>query len=170
MAVIEELTDRHVASRGVLIFINVNVARLRSDGHDETRSSSHCGDAWSFPECQISIKRAMQVMRWETNIKALMRAIGTVQLTSTCNRTAEKIHGIIPRSWCDRSAIAVRSSCDRGTFGEIVAHDHATIDGPRSPRDRGHQSHVPTRSNGRKNRAKFPFKKTMYLPYFSTFD
>ena len=38
---LKKLADRHVASRGALILIKVNAARLRSDGYDKTRSSSH---------------------------------------------------------------------------------------------------------------------------------
>ena len=71
-------------------------------------------------------------------------------------------------SW-KNSTIVVRSNRDRGAFGEIMAHHHVTIDGPRSSCDRGHQPHFPTGSNGHKNREKIPFKKTMYLPLFLNF-
>ena len=117
-----------MASRGALIFSNVNVARSRSDGHDETQSSSRGGDAWSFPECQISIRGVMQAMTWERSIKALMSAIRTVQLTSTCNRTAEKIRGRIPRSWCDRTAIVVHLERSWHTITpRLMTHDHRAI-------------------------------------------
>ena len=75
---------------------------------------------------------------------------------------AEKTCGRIPQSWRDRTAIAARSSRDCGAFGEIVAHDHATIDGPRSPHDRGHQSAPTTASNGPNFWAKISFKSDVF--------
>ena len=119
------------------------------------------GDVWSFPECKISIRRATQAMTWERSIKALMRAIGTVQLTSTCDRTVEKIRGRIPRSWCDRTSIVVRSSRNRGAFGEIVAHDNATIDS--CPTSRPDQTAAEIRRN-------FPLKLMYSLLSSSIFD
>ena len=78
------------------------------------------------------------------------------------DRMVEKTRGRIPQSWRDRTAIAARLSRDCGAFGEIVAHDHATIDGPRLPRDRGHQSAPTTASNGPNFRAKISFKSDVF--------
>ena len=46
---------------------------------------------------------------------------------STIKWTARKIRGRTPRSRSNRTVIAARSSCDHGTLGEIVTHDHVKV-------------------------------------------
>ena len=72
-----------------------------------------------------------------------------------------------PRSTHDCGSIVARSWHNRGPFCKKWGAMTAPNDGPRSPRDRGHQSAPTTASNGPNFRAKIPFKKPMYPSLFS---
>ena len=110
------------------IFIKIKVARSRSDGHEEARSSSLRGDAWSFRSPSDdghrndhdlhrtdgnAIYRDGQIsIRWTTTGKR-DRAIETTSFLPDLHLTAGKVRERNPRSRCDRTAIAPRSSSDR---------------------------------------------------------
>ena len=147
---IKELSDRHVASQGKLIFTNVNAARSRSHGHDETRSSSHRGDAWSFPKHQISIRWATQANEVEPS------------RSSNGDRTA----AIKPdsRSRFDHGPIAPRSRLiHRAIEATITAKWWATITVAINPTSQLDQTAA-------KIGQIFPLKRQCIPPYFLTFD
>ena len=85
------------------------------------------------------------------------------------DRMAGRLRGRIPRSRCDRTAIAVRSSRDRGIFGERSWPQSPRIDGPRLPtivaiNRRPRPDQMPQKSG-----QKFPLKACILPSYFLNF-
>ena len=92
---IKGLTERHVVTRGSLIFISMKAARSPSDGHDklqfsshrgrlgiarssseghdDPRSSSHLGDTWNALDGPIFIERATEEHRGDRAVIAIRR-------------------------------------------------------------------------------------------------
>ena len=104
MAAIGGLTERHVASRGATIVINGHIARSRSDGHDEA---------------DLLLILTTRGLLWNVQSPS----------SRDLHRMARTIHGRTPRSRSDRTAIAARSSRDRGSF--VVKSPPRSLDGGR---------------------------------------
>ena len=96
----------------------MKTARSRSNGHDEARSSSLRGVAWSGRSLADSgrfIGQWIAIRRSPLKLRGTLSPV-TFSSSRDLHRTARKTHGRSPRSWHDRTAIAVRSSRDRDSF------------------------------------------------------
>ena len=140
----------------------LGIAQSSSDGHDDPRSSSHLGDTWTALDGPIFIERAAEEHRGDREVIAIRRpgcarsfshlsdASGRLDLHRTDDdrpsagddrdhhlpdrdQTPGRLRGRIPRLRCNQTAIAVRSSHDRGTFGEKSWPRSPRIDGPCLP-------------------------------------
>ena len=62
-----------MATRGSHIFISVKAERSSSDGHDDSRSSSHLGDTWNALDGPIFIEREAEEDRDDREVIAIRR-------------------------------------------------------------------------------------------------
>ena len=76
---------------------------------------------------------------------------------------------IVVRSLCDHGPIAPRSWLIQPRRCQVKGAMTLPSEGPRSPCDRGHQTHPTTASNGPNFRAQILFKTNVFSPFFFNF-
>ena len=163
MTAIKKLNDRHVASRGAPDLHQTKCSAIVIRRPWWNPIEAHRRDAWTYRDGPIVIERAKGTKAWNTIVDAWgaldphRRALVEADPGPHCGPICPRFCAIVrlerfveesTRSRLDHTTIAARLNHDHGSFGEIMAHDHITIGGPRSLCHRGHQSASNRGSNG----------------------